>query len=157
MSFGLLLICISLFAGMTPELANTIRAFRRPQTGDSINYWFMSEEKWNETIEKIKDASNSEGRKALRVYLRKYDIAGRICEVPDAGRPASMSCKKCKDTSRICRVPICGGCCAYCTCKGIPHRNAKPNVQKKETKGKRKAESSGQKERERRRWRERRK
>lgn len=76
--------------------------FRRPETTNTSDYWYVTQEKWNELL---REAAMPEKAKVALNNLRKYDTAGRIMET-DEGADAEDPCSWCSrgSVTHPCRV-----------------------------------------------------
>lgn len=95
-------------------------AYRRPETENVSDFWFISQEKWNELWQDV-DAGGSKKVIAMNA-IRKFDAAGRIMET-DEGALAVVSCDRCsrENAEEVCKVFADGRDKACAACK----RNAK--------------------------------
>ncbi len=88
------------------------RGLRRPRTTDSRDFWYISEDRWQELLSDTGAASKIETAMGT---LRRFDQAGRIMETAE-GVLATEECKSCARHDHACKLFADGNhkVCAYC-------------------------------------------
>lgn len=98
---------------------------RRPTTTDTDDFWYVSQEAWDEYMAKTRSGDKFTIDNAVRA-LNKYNRAGRLMET-DEGVVASTPCYWCArpGMQKVCMVGAEGGTCAYCYRLARAHCSAK--------------------------------
>ncbi|KAF2157366.1 hypothetical protein K461DRAFT_309491 [Myriangium duriaei CBS 260.36] len=95
--------------------------YRRPETADTSNFWFLSQEDYNELTKQLpghRGGARNPGQKRAQSKLRRYEIAGLIMET-NKGKDAIVPCDACLRRGTSCRVLRDNNtdkACALCKC-----------------------------------------
>lgn len=99
--------------------SETPSRFRRPQTRNSLDFWFCSIQKWDELHHRYATAL-IEGRETAYRVLQLLDKAGRLMETPE-GVDAEVPCDACTQSGVVCKFSAVGRKpnerCAFCKLK----------------------------------------